>query len=263
MVEPVSLWSQNLPQVAAVLTLSDPRLLAMAKKATTLFLHQTYDNKRLIIANASGVKVVTNPHPYIEEVALPVNPEATRSGLLHAVAANLGQAEWLLSWDADTASHAHRITFQMAHRREGHGSLLTHQTRYDHTRRTICVKHQPNGEPSTMLFPREELARLNPSLAEPFDLIQLRAELDAKTTVLCNHLGWFPGPVLQMAIRHDLSVCSAEEFLGEYSNQPDRIFGLDEDHIDYLCYALKQHHNVAMTVVPRSSSIEPASSLPA
>ena len=202
--------------VTGLLCLSDRRRINMARSAVNSFCQQHYQSKELVIVNATDKQILSRGSlvPGLREYQ--VDPACyDHLVALRNKALDEARGDWVILWDDDDHSHAHRIAYQMAHRREGHCVLLTHQVRIDVRNDVICVIERPQGHASTILFPREIpedgsgsacKVRFNPfgtRLAD--ENVGLICEFFKKRVVILPNSGeWFPGAALHTAFWHGL-----------------------------------------------------------
>lgn len=243
-------------RVTAFMPIYDPRRFRMAARAVDQFTQQTYANRELVIVNSSGRRLTERDTDMGREILVDPTQYPT-VGALRNAAVREATGEWCMPWDDDDFSHPHRMTFQMAYRREGACVLLTHQLRIDIRNNVACVWHEPDGIPGTALFPRL-LATEDGSPSPLYDeSLALGGEDDAflrqfgpNRVLLLADNTWFPGPGLHVAFYHGLNLKSREAFLGPFAaaeHEGRRQPEFTDDLMDYL-RAVLDNYGMGVTI---------------
>ncbi len=247
-------------RVSALMVVGNARRFRMASRAVDQFSQQTYAHRELVIVNSSERRLTERDTDMGREIL--VDPaQYPTVGALRNLAVREATGEWCMPWDDDDYSHPHRMTFQMAYRREDACVLLTHQLRVDVRNNVAIVWNEPDGIPGTIMFPR--LMQTEDGTPHPLydESLAAGGEDDAflrqfgpDRVLLPSGNHWFPGPGLHVAFHHGLNVKSRESFLGSYAapeHSGRRHPEFTDDLLDYLRVVLD---NYGMTIEVHDTS---------
>lgn len=205
--------SQPGPLVTAILVISAPERIRRARKAVAQFLAQVYPRKQLVIANASGVAVLTDSHPLIREATF--SGSHTVGGLRN-FGIQLAYGNFLYPhWDDDDVYDPYLLSYMVSGIDYGSAVALTTQVRVDVDNSNACYHHDSNGIPNTMLIPNVD--------AEPYrditggeDAVLWRERWRSTSTILDNS-AW-PVSGLKFCVRDTVGVAPISEFMSSHSN---------------------------------------------
>ena len=261
------------PRVVALMPVADARRVNLARMTVNQFWEQTYQNAHLLIVNSSGTRVTNREHSLISEIEVSPVDFPTISALRNKGIQEC-DGEWCVLWDDDDHSHPHRISLQMAHRRDDCCVLLSHEMRVDvseavrsgEKRPTICICSNEKGLANTVLFPRK-LKVVGGTTVPLFDASMVTVGEDDKfirqfgrqLIVLPNPSDWFPGPALHIAFWHGLNSKERSDFLGEFADENlrgMRLPGVTDDLIGYLKKALDLYGVEMRVEAPPTAAVE-------
>lgn len=196
------------PLVNGLMCITQPGRATIARRAVGHFLKQTYPNKRLIIINATGEKLVTDETPLVAEYQINP-PEQVILSALRNQALDRMDGEWWRLWDDDDIYHKNLLTFQMATRIPDHANLFSHQVRVHLWNSTVYSHMQEEGIAATGLYPRSaaRFGGMHPNEDTNFWM----ANWAMKTNVVYTHR--FPFNCHHMAIYHGKNVQSVQGFM--------------------------------------------------
>jgi len=214
------------PLVSCVMvTGKDEAHYALAELALDSFLWQTYPNTELIIINdgPKAMDLTNTPaglqHGNIREVRLPykANPaERLTLGALRNIGLDESKGEWICQWDDDDYSHPHRISMQMAVRREDCCVLLQHQVRYSAVSNTAYKLECNVGHAGTIIHP--------------------------KAVVLNNNDKQYPGPALYLRFYHGNNSWDEKHVMREFAGEQHHgRWYLTTDQTHFLASTLKKY----------------------
>jgi glycosyltransferase involved in cell wall biosynthesis len=208
---------------------------------------QTYPHYEIVIVNSSGNKVTNRQHPSVREYEVSPDDHPNLASLRN-FGIETANGPWIMPIDDDDFQHAHRLMFQMAHRKEECCVLLSHQIRVDVQNAIICVHHDPVGIPGSIVFPkRNESGGFNlydASHATPGeDKEFFERNFGDKRVVVRNEGDWNPGPLLMLCCHHGLNATSREDFMGIFADVQKykgiRPEGVSNQMLDYIKQALR------------------------
>lgn len=269
------------PLVSGILPFSDPRRLSLVRKAVNNFVRQHYTPYELVVVNGTDAAVLTNQEmdtALFREAGCSVLEVKAPEGLNAAAMRNKGieaaHGDWIFPIDDDDWCHPQRLTFQMAHRREGRACMLRYQLRVDVSellqqpdaasrpqalQPLLHLLSTDSGIPATMLFPRqvkpdsdehtlwlydEEL-----NVGEHDELLARLQQAQGQAVVCDNmHNAFVSGmqwPILSVAIYHGNNELTHEQFftrLPEPSNRRVVPEGLTQGDMDQLRVVLQSYN---------------------
>lgn len=201
------------PFVSCLMPFGDPRRIKLAGKAIQHFVNQIYAPKQLVIANSSGTRLLSKPHPAIREIDLGKRRFAV--GELRTEALRKSNGNWIALWDDDDYYGPYYLVYHAANRRLGYSSLLTSQVRFNYRTGTAYMHHKPDGIYSTIFCPKTEAEF---PAADQGDVEGFWIEHWAmRTHVVRNDL--YPADCLSLAVHHGLNLTPAEQFM-EFHDGP-------------------------------------------
>lgn len=209
--------ADSLPTVACVLIVADESRVPFARVAVNQFVAQTYPNKRLLLANASGRPVTNIAHPEIEEF---IAGPGTIGCLRNQALARIKNGSWFvrLFWDDDDCFPPDQLAYQMLFRDHDRAVMLARQVivlDVPKADAAIYVRHRPWGIPNTALVPRWLCNHLFDEAGfcgEDIEFIQQFRKAD-KVAVVDNAKP--PVSCISVAVYHGRNASPREAFLGE------------------------------------------------
>lgn len=231
------------PLVTVIVPYMNPRRVLLAQKTINDIAKQNYRPLEVIVVNGTGNKIINNEKSYseadpsiefVEILTQPANAAVSRNSAIRAAS-----GDWVLSADNDDWSHESRIEYQMARRQQGVPCLLRSQVRVDisglwtntlpgnSVTPAVMLADNPNGIPSTMLFPKRDtdgyLWLYNESKAkgEHEELLARMIKQEEKQPVVCdNRRNPIQGAsavasMLSVAFYHSLNELNQEEFFAD------------------------------------------------
>ena len=166
---------------------------ALARASMRCFMEQSYLDRELVIINSGAFQLVKEPLPGVREIVV-------APGLNHGALWNVGlehaEGDWIIGWDDDDWHHPHRITFQMAARREGCCVALQSYLFVDPRRNYVTVHEDVLGLSGTMLFPRDTYRFPEDKLHSDATFYQVNFKSKDLDIVLDNDADDWPGTSL-------------------------------------------------------------------
>lgn len=269
------------PLVSAILPFFNPRRLSLARKAVNNFIRQHYTPYELVVVNGTDTPVLTNQDmdaATFRDAGCSVLEVRAPEGLNAAAMRNRGieaaHGDWIFPIDDDDWCHPQRLTFQMAHRREGQACLLQYQLRVDVSallqrnddqsqpqaiQPLLHLLSLTGGIPSTILFPRltsdgsdnqrawfydEDL-----NVGEHDELLARIQQTQGQAVVCDNmHNAFVQGmqwPILSVAIYHGNNELTYEQFFTQLPESLDHSVvpkGLTQNDMDQLLVVLQSYN---------------------
>lgn len=226
------LMIERSPLVTAVMVFGEPQRSTLAQRCINRFLLQTYENKELVVINASGKKLTNVEHPQVREIAVagPLTLGAMRNiGLREA------HGKWVTMWDDDDLPNYHYLEYMMLRRVEGQGMALRRQIRTSVTLANAFLLDEEGGVPATLFFqPTPEHKYHEADLNET--AMFYNEYFAGRCAVIDNNL--YPTTCISIAVHHGHNVTPVEEFMRELAapNLHGRCLlrDLERDHLAFV-----------------------------
>lgn len=264
------------PKVSAILPVSSPSRINLARKVANNFISQMYTPFELIISNGTGEDSVLNTNNLdkalcstlgisIKEIFV---SEGGNAAKLRNAGIEEAEGDWIFPIDDDDWFHPLRLTYQMAHRVENHPCLLACQFLVDlsfigeldledkkkpqNLNPNVRLKFSENGIFSTILFPRKNvngslwLYDESLNLNENEDLI-FRMTKEGFTPVVCNNFNnpvtaGLGSPLMSIAFFHTENELTKEAFFGPKEVTSSIPKSLTVNDIDLVKKVLQEYN---------------------
>lgn len=195
--------------VSCVLVFGDKRRLRMARTAVNQFLEQSYEDKELVIVNATDVDVINREHkfPLKEKKVEPASIAALRNrGVGYCTGA------WIMPcWDDDDQREPWLLTYMMSFASKQLRPLaLRSQIRVHLAQGTVYVHENYRGIPNTMLIPREQ-EEFKSFTEEPYEDQELWKHYADQAIVIGNTE--MPYLASSIAVYHSYNLTPAQIFM--------------------------------------------------
>ena len=211
----------------------------VAKMAIKSFLSQTYAAKELLILNHGDVPLLQESHPLITEHVIPMKASGEGAALKFTCSSKgikglrLGDLRnslydrckpgWVIQWDDDDFSSADRITYQMAHRIQGHCVVLANQIRYSFVSGSAFAHREPgDGIAGTILF-RSPLEYLYLPISRHEDSTFYLRNFGHKRVILDNP------PSLYVRLHHGSNISGEQHIMKSMAGQKSKWILQPED----------------------------------
>jgi glycosyltransferase involved in cell wall biosynthesis len=210
----------------------------LARVAVQCFIDQSYENTELLVVNDGPYAVDVSVDPRIRQV----RPMGKLSlGELRNFGRANARGDWIIQWDDDDFHHPHRILYQMAHRREDHAVVLSHQIRINLLKSQAFNITDEFGIAGTILHPNKEL-RDYPDEAKNEDTMFVHQNFiqPQKLVKIDNRSDIWPGPALYTRLYHGHNTWDEQHVMGGDDSFTGR-YDLNRDEVAYVQEILKNY----------------------
>lgn len=228
------------PLVTVIVPYMNSRRALLAKKTINDIAKQNYRPLEVLVVNGTGNRIINNEKSYseadpsiefVEILTQHTNASTSRNAAIRAAS-----GDWIMLADNDDWNHQSRIEYQMARRKQGVPCLLRSQVRVDisglwtdarsgnSVTPAVTLADNPNGIPSTMLFPKRDtdgylwLYDESKLKGEHEELLARMVKQEENQPVVCDNRrspmqeDGVVASMLSVAFYHSLNELNREEF---------------------------------------------------